>query len=86
MGFSRLEYQSGLPFPPPGDLPNSEMELASLASPALAGGFFITAPPGKALFAIWACKYTLGFVGHIISAATSQICHYIAEASIVDTM
>ena len=23
MGFSRQEYQSGLPFPPPGDLPDS---------------------------------------------------------------
>ena len=43
------------------------------------------APPGKPLLVIWAYKYTLGFVGHIISVATSQICHYIAEASI-DTM
>ena len=26
MGFSRQEYWSGLPFPPPGDLPNAGME------------------------------------------------------------
>ena len=26
MGFSRQEYWSGLPFPPPGDLPNSGIE------------------------------------------------------------
>ena len=37
MGFSRQEYWSGLPFPPPGDLPNPGSELMS---PALAGGFF----------------------------------------------
>ena len=28
-GFSRQEYQSGLPYPPPGDLPNPEMEPRS---------------------------------------------------------
>ena len=44
MGFSRLEYESGLPFPPPGDLPNPGLEPAS---PALAGGFFTTVPLGK---------------------------------------
>jgi len=31
------------------DLPNPGIELASLGSPALAGRFFITAPPGKPL-------------------------------------
>ena len=30
MGFSRHEYWSGLPFPSPGDLPNSGTEPASL--------------------------------------------------------
>ena len=40
MGFSRQEYWSELPFPPPGDLPNPGIELVSLVSPALAGGFF----------------------------------------------
>ena len=37
MGFSRQEYWSGLPCPPPGDLPDPGIEPAS---PALAGGFF----------------------------------------------
>ena len=41
-GFSRQEYWSGLPCPPAGDLPDSRMELTSLMSPALAGGFFTT--------------------------------------------
>ena len=34
-------------FSPPGDLPNPGIKPASLPSPALAGGFFITVPPGK---------------------------------------
>ena len=46
--FSRQEYWKGLSFPPPGDLPHPGTEPLSLASPALAGGFFTTAPPGKA--------------------------------------
>ena len=50
--FPRQEYWSGLPFPSPGDLPNPGIEsgsLESLVSPALAGGFFTTEPPGKTL-------------------------------------
>ena len=47
MGFSRQEYWSGLPFPPPGDLPDPEIEPRSLLSPALGGGFFTMEPPGK---------------------------------------
>ena len=35
MGFSQQEYWSGLPFPPPGDLPDSGIKPASIASPAL---------------------------------------------------
>ena len=42
MGFSRQEDQSGLPCPSPGDLSNPGIEPTSLASPALAGGFFTT--------------------------------------------
>ena len=37
MRFSRQEYCSGLPCPPPGDLSDPGIELASLMSPALAG-------------------------------------------------
>ena len=47
MEFSRQEYWSGLAFPIPGDLPNPRIEPASLVSPALAGRFFTTLPPGK---------------------------------------
>ena len=47
MGFSRQKYWSGWPFPPPGDLLDPGIELASPASPALAGGFFTNEPSGK---------------------------------------
>ena len=47
MGFSRQEHWSGLPFPAAGDLPDPGMEPMFLQSPALAGGFFTTQPPGK---------------------------------------
>ena len=46
-GFSQQEYWRGLPFPSPGNLPDPGMEPGSLASPAWAGRFFTTAPPGK---------------------------------------
>ena len=42
MGFSRQEYWSGLPCPPPGHPPNPGIKPGSLMSPALAGGFFTT--------------------------------------------
>jgi len=47
--FSRQEYWGGLPFPAPEDLPDPGIETVSPASPALAGGFFTTEPPGKLL-------------------------------------
>ena len=49
-GSSRQEYWSGLPFPPPGDLPDPGIEPkspVSPASPALAGSFSTTEPTGK---------------------------------------
>ena len=49
MGFPRQEYWSGLPFPPPGTLPDPVIEPKSLASPALAGGFFTTKDKSKFL-------------------------------------
>ena len=48
MGFSRQDYWSGLPCPPPGDLPDPGTEPASLMSPALAGGLFTTSATREA--------------------------------------
>ena len=44
MAFRRQEYWSGVPFLSPEDLPNPGIEPTS---PALAGGFFITALSGS---------------------------------------
>ena len=44
MGFSKQENWNGLPYLTPGDLLGSGMEPTS---PALAGEFFTTEPPGK---------------------------------------
>ena len=44
MGFSRQEYWSGLPFPPPGDLPDPGIKLRS---PALQADALTSEPPGK---------------------------------------
>ena len=52
MEFSRQEYWSGLLCPPPGDLPDPGIKPMSPASPALAGGFFTTEPPGKPLASV----------------------------------
>ena len=49
MGFSRQEYWSGLPCPPPGDLPDPGIKPVSLMSPTLAGGFFITSATWQAM-------------------------------------
>ena len=49
MEFSGNEYWSGLPFPPPGDLPDPGIEPASVTSPALAGKFFTTSATWEAL-------------------------------------
>ena len=48
MGFSRREYWRGLPFPPPGHLPDPESEAASLRSPVLAGWLFTTSSAWQA--------------------------------------
>ena len=42
MEFSWQEYWSGVPFLPPGDLPDPRIESTSLTSPTLAGRFFTT--------------------------------------------
>ena len=46
-GFSRQEYWTGLPFPPPGDLPSAGMEARS---PALQVDSLLSEPPRKSVF------------------------------------
>ena len=46
-GIFQARNWSGWPFPPPRDLPNPGIKPTFPESPALAGGFFITEPPGN---------------------------------------
>ena len=65
MEFSRQEYWSGLPCPPPGNLSNLGIETKSLTSPALADEFFTT-------IATWEALYR-GFVGGYLSVFETDI-------------
>ena len=51
-GLSQQEYQDGLPFPIPRDIPDTEIEPMSLVTPVLAGGAFITEAPVNSLMAL----------------------------------
>ena len=53
VGFSRQDYWSGLPCPPPGDLCNPGIEPMSLMSLALQAASLPTEPPGKPHFLNW---------------------------------
>ena len=59
MGFSRQEYWSGLPFPPPGDLHDPGIEPTSLASLALAGRFLTTSATWEAKDVSRRCQASL---------------------------
>ena len=52
MGFSRQEYWSGLPCPPPGNLPHPGIKPMCLMSPAVAGGFFTTGATSRPLVSV----------------------------------
>ena len=51
-GVSQERIRKQLSFPPPGDLPEPGIELASLEFPELAGGFFTTLSPYCKVFLI----------------------------------
>ena len=60
MGFSRQEYWSGLPCPPPGNLPDPGIKPVSLKSPALAGRSFTTRAIWEApIYVTFFCRFFL---------------------------
>ena len=69
LGFSRQEYCSGLPFPTPGDLADPRIKPMS---PALAGRFFTTVPPGKPL-------HMISYLLLTILSSRSTWPHFISE-------
>ena len=64
MEFSRQGYWSGLPFPPPGDLPNPGIKSTSSVSPAMAVGFFTTNAIWEAYIYIHTHTYRLSLEGY----------------------
>ena len=62
MEFSRQEYWNGLPFPSPGDLPDSGIESASMASPALQVDSLPTEPPGLTVIQSFSESFFLDFL------------------------
>ena len=67
MEFSKQEYWSGLPFLTPGDLSNPGIEPMSLASPALADGFFTISTTREAYVTLDSSS---------IQAQISQVCFF----------
>ena len=101
MRFSRQEYWSGLPFPPPGDLPVSGIESASSELLALAGGFFTSESHGKPDFDRWdgsfRPKFSFGIKKHWhniwprstnegVSAQTARLAGPISEDSFISKL
>ena len=81
MGLSQQEYWSGLPFSPPGDLPNPGIEPASLASPALAGGSLPPMPPRKPYVCVCVCDTHMYIHTHTFTLSNIHmymcVCKYI---------
>ena len=87
-GFSRQEYWSGLPCPPPGDLPDPGIEPESPMSPALAGGFFTTGATWEAQisdstwhlsFSFWLTLFSMIISNSIHVAANGIIWWFLSE-------
>ena len=80
MEFSRQEYWSGLPFPTPGDLPARGIEPRYLASPALAGGFFTTAPSGKPFAYAWSLSHVQFLCSRDFPGKNTGVgCHFLLQ-------
>ena len=91
MGFPRQKYWSGLPFPFPGNLPDPGIEPTS---PALAGRFFTTEPPGKPLqrreasrfyhkaFLLYPRKPPLPEQASVFTGTLVELCHLTPSGSL----
>ena len=82
MGFSRQGYWSGVPCPPPGDLPDPGIEPMSLPSPAFAGRFFTMSTPWEALDLLSFTQLSsyltiINLSIHICNLSSTHTCVYI---------
>ena len=80
-GLPMQEYWPGLPFPYPGDLPNSGIEPGSPVSFALAGGLFIIEPPGSVSSYLIAGNSDLLKVATILISSIVAVLFYIPTNS-----
>ena len=75
MGFSRQEYWSGLPGPPPGDLPNPGIDPRS---PALQADYLPSEPGGKPIYmCVCVCVYIYTYIfiyahGHLMGLVVKE--------------
>ena len=73
--FSRQDYWSGLPYPPPGDVPISGIEPTSPAASTLQGDSFTAEPPGKPIYTIFIMKNNYVFQNKTtVKGETLQFC------------
>ena len=71
MGFSRQEYWSGLPFLPPGDIPDPGIKATS---PVFTGRFLTTEPPGNPS---WVYTYQqihqVGYINYVLFCTSTKL-------------
>ena len=89
-GFPRQEYWSGVPFPPPGNLPDPGIEPRSPTLQAVSSTacrFFLTKPPGKPsgriysllfLCLIYSCFIRTWFRQHLLQKVHSALIVWLA--------
>ena len=74
MEFSGQEYWSGLPFPPPGNLPDPGIKPKSLVSPALVGD---SLPLGKPQMYLLTISY------YVFLHLSISNCHYLLQPIVI---
>ena len=77
MGFFRQEYWSGLPRPPPGDLPDPEIEPISPLSPACRQGRHLN-PRGCSHVGIWGWAQ----ISPVLHSAFCKLCLFLLAVSL----
>ena len=83
--FFRHEYWSGLPFPPPEDLPDPRIETLSPMSLASAGAFFTAEPPGKLIMTVFK-HYSQNFLWmNVLNPYKSGYCYSHVKDEETDT-
>ena len=82
-GFFQQEYWSGLPSPPPGDLPNPEIKPVSPTSPALQADCLLLSPRGSIRITIWPENSACGDVVKAVKSLSWRCLRHNAHGSII---